>query len=115
GQRALCPCALDGRNGAARLAAVEVLVPAAHVLPAVLTPRRGSRRRAPLCKHQAPKHGAAAIAGQWRTMTQNITPTHKPQASTHDTTRIDDLRIKAVRPLITPALLQEWLPTPQDA
>ncbi|MDR2336377.1 MAG: 3-deoxy-7-phosphoheptulonate synthase [Burkholderiaceae bacterium] len=48
-------------------------------------------------------------------MTQNITPTHKPQASTHDTTRIDDLRIKAVRPLITPALLQEWLPTPQDA
>ena len=36
-----------------------------------------------------------------------------PQAlSTLDTTRIDDLRIKAVRPLITPALLQEWLPTP---
>jgi len=32
--------------------------------------------------------------------------------STHDTTRIDDLRIGAVRPLITPALLQEWLPTP---
>lgn len=32
--------------------------------------------------------------------------------STHDTTRIDDTRIKAVRPLITPALLQEWLPTP---
>ncbi|MDO8887648.1 MAG: 3-deoxy-7-phosphoheptulonate synthase [Hydrogenophaga sp.] len=30
--------------------------------------------------------------------------------STHDTTRIDDLRIGAVRPLITPALLQEWQP-----
>ncbi len=31
---------------------------------------------------------------------------------TRDTTRIDDTRIDAVRPLITPALLQEWLPTP---
>jgi 3-deoxy-7-phosphoheptulonate synthase len=30
--------------------------------------------------------------------------------TTHDTTRIDDLRIKAVRPLITPALLAERLP-----
>ena len=42
--------------------------------------------------------------------------THKipsiTSASTHDTTRIDDTRIAAVRPLITPALLQEWLPTP---
>ncbi|MGD9773368.1 3-deoxy-7-phosphoheptulonate synthase [Diaphorobacter sp.] len=35
--------------------------------------------------------------------------------TTHDTTRIDDLRIKAVRPLITPALLQEWLPAPDAA
>ena len=35
--------------------------------------------------------------------------------STHDTTRIDDTRIKAVRPLITPALLQEWLPAPDAA
>ena len=34
--------------------------------------------------------------------------------STQDTTRIDDLRISAVRPLITPALLQEWLPTPES-
>ena len=34
---------------------------------------------------------------------------------THDTTRIDDLRISAVRPLITPALLQEWLPAPDAA
>jgi len=32
--------------------------------------------------------------------------------STRDTTRIDDTRISAVRPLITPALLQEWLPVP---
>ena len=38
-----------------------------------------------------------------------------PPLSTHDTTRIDDLRIGAVRPLITPALLQEWLPTPPAA
>jgi len=38
---------------------------------------------------------------------------HSPAApSTLDTTRIDDLRIRAVRPLITPALLQEWLPAP---
>lgn len=32
------------------------------------------------------------------------------QPSTHDTTRIDDVRIQAVRPLISPALLQERLP-----
>jgi len=35
--------------------------------------------------------------------------------STHDTTRIDDVRIDAVRPLITPALLQEKLPVPEAA
>jgi 3-deoxy-7-phosphoheptulonate synthase len=35
--------------------------------------------------------------------------------STHDTTRIDDLRIRAVRPLLTPALIQEWLPAPDAA
>ena len=35
--------------------------------------------------------------------------------STQDNTRIDDLRIGAVRPLITPALLQEWLPAPDSA
>ena len=37
---------------------------------------------------------------------------HRPTTplSTQDSTRIDDLRIRAVRPLITPALLQEWLP-----
>jgi hypothetical protein len=39
----------------------------------------------------------------------------KTDPDTHDTTRIDDTRIKAVRPLITPALLQEWLPTPDAA
>ena len=35
--------------------------------------------------------------------------------STCDTTRIDDTRIGAVRPLITPALLEEWLPAPQTS
>ncbi len=35
--------------------------------------------------------------------------------STQDTTRIDDTRIRAVRPLITPALLQEWLPVPASS
>jgi len=35
--------------------------------------------------------------------------------STQDTTRIDDTRIRAVRPLVTPALLQEWLPAPEAA
>ena len=38
-----------------------------------------------------------------------------PPPSTHDTTRIDDTRIGAVRPLVTPALLQEWLPVPPAA
>ena len=43
------------------------------------------------------------------------TPHTTPAAalSTQDTTRIDDTRIKAVRPLLTPALLQEWQPAPQ--
>lgn len=46
-----------------------------------------------------------------------MTHAHRSAAplSTHDTTRIDDTRIKAVRPLITPALLQEWQPTPDAA
>jgi 3-deoxy-7-phosphoheptulonate synthase len=35
--------------------------------------------------------------------------------STHDTTRIDDTRIRAVRPLMTPALLEERLPVPSAA
>ena len=35
--------------------------------------------------------------------------------STHDTTRIDDTRIRAVRPLLTPALLDERLPAPDAA
>ncbi|MBY0409307.1 MAG: 3-deoxy-7-phosphoheptulonate synthase [Burkholderiaceae bacterium] len=43
------------------------------------------------------------------------TAASSPVPSPHDTTRIDDTRIKAVRPLITPALLQEWLPTPPAA
>ena len=46
-----------------------------------------------------------------------MTPHAHPAAppSTHDTTRIDDTRIGAVRPLVTPALLQEWLPAPPAA
>lgn len=35
--------------------------------------------------------------------------------TTHDTTRIDDTRIRAVRPLMTPALLEEALPVPDAA
>jgi 3-deoxy-7-phosphoheptulonate synthase len=35
--------------------------------------------------------------------------------STLDTTRVDDTRIRAVRPLITPAILQEWLPVPDHS
>ncbi len=35
--------------------------------------------------------------------------------STHDTTRVDDVRIGAVRPLISPALLQDELPMPGPA
>ena len=42
-----------------------------------------------------------------------MTPSNPPP--THDTTRIDDTRIAAVRPLVTPALLQEWLPVPEAA
>jgi 3-deoxy-7-phosphoheptulonate synthase len=41
--------------------------------------------------------------------------THLSPPTTLDTTRIDDTRIGAVRPLITPALLQEWLPAPEAA
>ena len=35
--------------------------------------------------------------------------------ATHDTTRVDDVRIAAVRPLISPALLQDELPMPDAA
>ncbi len=42
-------------------------------------------------------------------------PQPTPTPTTHDTTRIDDTRIGAVRPLVTPALLQEWLPVPSAA
>ncbi len=45
------------------------------------------------------------------------THAHTPATplATQDATRIDDTRIGAVRPLITPALLQEWLPVPVAA
>ncbi|MCB2025828.1 MAG: 3-deoxy-7-phosphoheptulonate synthase [Burkholderiaceae bacterium] len=39
----------------------------------------------------------------------------RPPLTTHDTTRIDDTRIRAVRPLLTPALLEERLPAPDAA
>ena len=43
-------------------------------------------------------------------------PDRQPTGTgTRDSTRIDDTRIGAVRPLITPALLQEWLPAPGAA
>jgi 3-deoxy-7-phosphoheptulonate synthase len=35
--------------------------------------------------------------------------------TTLDHTRVDGVRIRAVRPLVTPALLQEWLPAPAAA
>lgn len=44
-----------------------------------------------------------------------MTSTVAAPLTTHDTTRIDDTRIGAVRPLITPALLEEKLPVPQAA
>ncbi len=47
-------------------------------------------------------------------MTPHVHTSAQP-LSTHDTTRIDDTRISAVRPLVTPALLQEWLPVPDAA
>ena len=48
-------------------------------------------------------------------MTTHHTHLAPSALSTLDTTRIDDTRIKAVRPLVTPALLQEWLPAPDAA
>ena len=45
----------------------------------------------------------------WRHFTMPAMPANTPP-STHDTTRIDDVRINTVRPLISPALLQERLP-----
>ena len=42
-------------------------------------------------------------------------PISTAHTSTHDTTRIDDLRIRAVRPLITPALLEEKWPVSDAA
>ena len=46
-------------------------------------------------------------------MTTHVHPARA--VATLDHTRIDDTRIGAVRPLITPALLQEWLPAPEAA
>ncbi len=44
----------------------------------------------------------------------HVPATLKPPA-TADATRTDDTRIEAVRPLITPALLHEWLPASEAA
>ena len=53
-----------------------------------------------------------------RSMATLDDPRHDREAgsrsSTLDTTRIDDVRIGAVRPLITPALLQERVPVDDD-
>ncbi|MGD9760701.1 MAG: 3-deoxy-7-phosphoheptulonate synthase, partial [Comamonas sp.] len=57
-------------------------------------------------------------------MTSSTTPLHpgaasarkaQPKLTTLDKTRIDDTRIKIVRPLLTPALLEEWLPVTEEA
>ncbi|MDR3067092.1 MULTISPECIES: 3-deoxy-7-phosphoheptulonate synthase [Comamonas] len=57
-------------------------------------------------------------------MTSSTTPLHPsaapvrkapPKLTTLDKTRIDDTRIKIVRPLLTPALLEEWLPVTEEA
>ena len=45
----------------------------------------------------------------------SMTSSTTSRLTTHDTTRIDDTRIGAVRPLITPALLEEKLPVPDAA
>ena len=49
------------------------------------------------------------------TLATHARPAALHPLTTHDTTRIDDTRIGAVRPLITPALLDEWLPVPPPA
>lgn len=49
----------------------------------------------------------------------SIMTTSKPRQATpinqEEAKRVDDRSIKAIRPLITPALLQEWLPAPAAA
>ena len=49
-----------------------------------------------------------------RRMTSTLSALSAP-LTTHDSTRIDDVRISAVRPLISPALLEEKLPVPAAA
>jgi 3-deoxy-7-phosphoheptulonate synthase len=48
-------------------------------------------------------------------MTSTALQSPENALSTQDATRIDDTRIGAVRPLITPALLQEWQPVSEQA
>ncbi len=70
------------------------------------------------CHIIPPDFAVAALrpSGDNRGMTSHTPTLNKSIAQpTLDTTRIDDTRIKAVRPLITPALLQEWLPATEQA
>ena len=59
------------------------------------------------------------VASNLTAMPKLDDPYHDTEAgerfSTRDTTRIDDTRIDAVRPLITPALLMESLPVSEAA
>ncbi|THU02776.1 3-deoxy-7-phosphoheptulonate synthase [Lampropedia puyangensis] len=48
-------------------------------------------------------------------MTANNKPRQATPINHEEAKRVDDRSIKAIRPLITPALLQEWLPAPQAA
>ena len=76
---------------------------------------RASRWSSSGCEHAAP--GRRCRSARDNPAMKNLDdPLHDREvgerAPTHDTTRIDDTRIGAVRPLITPALLEEWLPAP---
>lgn len=42
-------------------------------------------------------------------------PSQDTLSTLDTTTRTDGRRIRAVRPLLTPAILQEWLPAPEAA
>ena len=68
-----------------------------------------------LASRQAVQLAALPASSDNVAMTSSMPHASKPTLTTLDTTRIDDTRIKAVRPLITPALLQEWLPANEKA
>ncbi len=64
---------------------------------------------------QSRENGRFPFSARLRMTTQNSPFAGGQRPRTLDTTRIDDTRIKAVRPLITPAILQEWLPATEQA